>query len=503
MPPLISAAKRLSRRDLLCLGLVAPLAGCSASGPAALPTLPPPTPPPPTRPPATVTPAAISGLNSTVRSAAERAMNGLRQTGRSHLANVIVSADISSRATDLLAWAAVRSAFSAVFPESLFEHQVIPGETLRNELLERQAANSLPSVGRVTQIDDLVSLGFVLPLDEVIPAGEHPKIDARIGPYRWDASLLTGIDQKTRLIGLPYASATQAVIYNKTVFEQAGIDPSTLGRWSWEDFIRICEQVGRPDRPALAVAGKNSAATARLVHLIMRAFGGGLVNGRYVDSLRPVPLRLGSNEAANGVRQFVQLYRRGLIQASAPTDTDTQREALFATGRAALTITTTWELTAVQTALARQGATIGTLPLPRGPAGGHTTVENAIISLMLGARSAGRLPLAFEFLSFLGSDDGSRLYALVSGALPGSDPLLKEEPWASDPLYGGFRFGLTTADRAAPRWLGPVYEQVLTTYCTTLIPDLLVGTLPPEGYLRLWEQALITALDRLAGRPVR
>jgi raffinose/stachyose/melibiose transport system substrate-binding protein len=503
LPPL-----RRSRRAVLGVGAAAALAGCGLPpgllGPAPTPSPAPPSPvPTPTRPPVIATPAPAAALAPAARAALAQASASLGATKRTVPPAAITVVDHDARPNDLLAWAAVRAAFSAAYPNVAIEHERLDREEAATALLARQERGELPSLGRLASPDELAAAGLLIPLDEVISVEEQRRIDARVGPYRWDALFATGPDRIRRLYGLPYASATQGVLFNRAIFEQEGINPAEIGAWNWDDLTRLCQQLTRPDRPALALAGHNSLATARLLHLIVRAFGGGLVRGRYVDSLAPARLAINTPETIAGISAFVALYRKGWLQPTAPSDGERQSHALFAAGRAALLPATTWELATLRDALAARSVAIGSLSLPRGPNNLHTTVETAVAGLFVGARAANRLLASVELLTFLASDAGTRLFTLVSGALPASEAVAKEAPWASEPLYQGFRESLLFADWPAPRWMLTVPETVLARVVAGLIPGLLTTRVLPEEAARQWELALIDALDRLGVRVPR
>lgn len=489
-----------ARRTVLGLGGLTLLAACVGPlGPTPSPPPATPLPPPvtPTRVPVIATPAPLAALSPAARTALEQATAALKASGRALPPAVLTVLEHDSRPTDHLAWAAIRTAFTSAHPSVAIEHDTVPWDSARTAPTAPPEHPDLPTLGRLASAPDLAAAGRLIPLEELISAEEQRRVDARVGYYRWDALIAAGPDRVRRLYGLPYASATQAMLVNQAIFAAEGIKLEELGAWNWDDLEKLCAQISRPDRPALAMAGVNSLATARLLHLFVRAFGGGLVRGRYVDHLKPTKLTLSSPETIAGLRAFVSLYRKGYLQPTAPTDGERQRDALFAGGKAAMLPATTWDLAVMRDALAAKGAAVGTLSLPRGPNNLHTTLETAVAGLFTGARAAGRLRPALELLTFLSSDAGSRLYTLVNGALPATDALLKDGPWATEPVYRGFMDGLLFLDRPAPAWMSTAPETVLTTTVTGFIPGLLTTRVLPEEAARLWEQALYDALDRL------
>lgn len=77
---------------------------------------------------------------------------------------------------------------------------------------------------------EYVSKGAVMPLDDMIATGEHDMtgIQAIVDSI--------AIDGKT--YGLPYKTSSWFVVYNKDIFDAAGVEYPT-GAWTWEEFAEI------------------------------------------------------------------------------------------------------------------------------------------------------------------------------------------------------------------------------------------------------------------------
>ena len=81
------------------------------------------------------------------------------------------------------------------------------------------------------------------------------------------------------IVGIPFLAATSIVLYNQTLFEEAGVEaPSLENPWSWEDFLSACEQLTidrngdkNPDQWGAAMGLRNSA---NLIMSNSTAFGG-------------------------------------------------------------------------------------------------------------------------------------------------------------------------------------------------------------------------------------
>lgn len=77
---------------------------------------------------------------------------------------------------------------------------------------------------------EYVAKGAVMPLDELIAAGGNDMSGIQ--------SIVDSILIDGKVYGLPYKTSSWFVVYNKDIFDAAGV-PYPTGAWTWEEFFEI------------------------------------------------------------------------------------------------------------------------------------------------------------------------------------------------------------------------------------------------------------------------
>ncbi len=81
---------------------------------------------------------------------------------------------------------------------------------------------------------------------------------------------------KNGVVGIPWIGHSMALIYNKGLIEQAGIDPESLK--SMQDLLNACKQITqKTDAYGLGLVGANSHDLSWMVSQFVYSFGGSLV----------------------------------------------------------------------------------------------------------------------------------------------------------------------------------------------------------------------------------
>jgi lactose/L-arabinose transport system substrate-binding protein len=135
----------------------------------------------------------------------------------------------------------VEADFTKAYPNVEVEYVIAdPASTYQNLQLAISAGSGGPDVSVIedSHLAQFVSLGALADVtDQVAPY--VPFMNA----YKWDAATLDG-----RQHAMPWDSGPVAVFYRRDVFDEAGVDPSTIG--TWDDFhqaaLTIKEKTGVP-----------------------------------------------------------------------------------------------------------------------------------------------------------------------------------------------------------------------------------------------------------------
>lgn len=407
----------------------------------------------------------------------------------------LLSVQHDSRPLDNSAWRNCRAMFNVKYPQVEIEFTTWPWETARAKLLAANEADNLPHAGRNNYIAELAPLQGIISLDDLLTEEEKADNERRM-PYMWPTIYNIGPDGNQHIYGIPYFTGNKAIQVNKTMFEEAGINIDDLRDWTWEEFKELGKELTQPNRWFYAMDAAGVGDPVQNFHLVVRAFGGGLIQGKkYVDSLEPEPLAIKTPETIEGIRFFGSLYWEGLVQPSAPTDTYKERDAAFMSGRAMTMHQGPWAIRDSVATLAENGWELGALPLPKGPAGAPNSGfgDGGITGLFRSCQNDDVVAEALEWIRFVSSNEGQAIYCKTNGMIPASIDLWDDPYWAEDPVYRGYIDGFSEGDRYYPVWMVGV-DSVLDNVVVPLMQGLLTEKVTPEEFAEQWHDATVETL---------
>ncbi|HEX6595812.1 MAG TPA: extracellular solute-binding protein [Acidimicrobiales bacterium] len=245
--------------------------------------------------------------------------------------------------------------------------------------------------------------------------------------------------------GLPLDSNAMALLYNRALFDQAGVAPPDPAM-TFLDFERMAAQLTSPDgsRRALVVP-----IDTWVTYGWIRANGGELV--QVDESARP-NFSLNHPTVVETLDYLDRLVDTGV--AFGPTGPDarsTDAYALFRSGATAVYATGSWDL--VRILKEQPGGNYGVALMPRGLTGATQGTAMGGSSLWI-PRGAENRELAFEFMLLLTSDRYALRLAKEEGRLP-VRPRVLTDPYFGEPRLNVFVQQLATAH---PPTLGAHHE---------------------------------------------
>lgn len=259
------------------------------------------------------------------------------------------------------------------------------------------ASGTAPDIVRVNpdHFTSYIGLGFFKDLDPLMQADPSYHPDDYFKVAR-DRALYKG-----RHYGIGVLFTTLLCYYNKTIFENAGVDDPWKrfqeGRWSWDDFLETAKQVTLTDasgRPVQfgTVFQANAAGTSRMV----QSRGGQLVTPDGRHSLVNTPICV---DTVNWINDVVWKWR------VSPTP---QQAALsvfeFESGKVAMMLDSSGESPRLREAIASFEWDVAPSP---GLGGGRIATHDAHILVM---NSATKVPDgAWRFMKFMVSEPAERL----------------------------------------------------------------------------------------------
>ena len=175
----------------------------------------------------------------------------------------------------------------------------------------------------VLHVEEYADAGILMDLTEA-----EEKSDLKIHD-NFPAPLVDGYTVDGKLYGIPKDFDTNAVFYNKEIFDQAGVAYPKDG-WTFEDFRKTCEDLkaaGLPDGVYPTAINRNSGQTTYISSIY--ANGGWLLNEDNTKS------GWGEQATIDAVQPWLDLVTDGL-SPSLQQMADTEPDAMFQGGQLAM-----------------------------------------------------------------------------------------------------------------------------------------------------------------------
>lgn len=208
-----------------------------------------------------------------------------------------------------------------------------------------------------------------------------------------------------KVIGFPALIDNLSVVYNKKLFDDAGI-PYPSADWTWDDFRQVAKELSDP---ANHTYGVNYPVSGDL-DTVWRFFpglwqlGGQIVSDDNTQSL--------FNSQA-GIDNLTLWQQMATVDKSVFFDpNDAKAEPLFTSGHLGMFVTGPWEVPVLQ----ESGVQWGDQILP-GYNGDHQTVSGPDNWVILD-HGSDRVDASIEFLTWLTAPEQELKWMLVTGSLP-------------------------------------------------------------------------------------
>lgn len=273
-----------------------------------------------------------------------------------------------------------------------------------------------------------------------------------------------------KVIGVPALVDNLALIYNKKLFDAAGMQYPT-DEWSWEDFRAAAKKLTDPATNTYGTAYSVSGSEDTTWHLWPLLWQNG---GKILDGTKPA-----FNSEA-GVKALETLRAMAVDDKSMYLDqTDEKYGPLFNSGHVAMMLSGPWSLLDIKTAKLDYG--VAFLP---GVNGDHQTVSGPDLWVLFDHEDANRAGAARDFVKWLTSAQTDAKWNLAVGNLPlrSSEKDTPEFAAYVKEYPGGQKFfdNLTNAKQARPTL--PGYE-VMSRNVGDAIAKVLQGAASPKEAL--------------------
>jgi len=267
------------------------------------------------------------------------------------------------------------------------------------------------------------------------------------GPdWNWDDFYQGERDAATvgdKIVGVPALVDNLAIVYNKTLFDQAGVAAPTA-EWTWDDFRTAAKKLTDPAKGQYGWSIPADASEDTVWHYLPMLWEAG------GDILTPDNQHAAFNSEA-GVKALTTLQDMAVTDKSVFLDTTNQDyQKLFTAGKIGMLITGPWDLGV----LTDVDYGVQIMPTYAGSSAGHQTIagpDNWVVF----DNGAQRKQAAIDFVKWLTAAPQVKSTSLTTADLPtrksvGDDPAFVKQLNEKQPGTGVFVQNLANVKQARP-----------------------------------------------------
>jgi multiple sugar transport system substrate-binding protein len=287
-----------------------------------------------------------------------------------------------------------------------------------------------------------------------------------------------------KVIGIPALVDNLAVVYNKTLFAKAGLQPPGPG-WTWQDFVADAKKLTNPAVKQFGTAYVTPGTEDTVWHweALLWEAGGQLLSPDNTKAAFDSPAGLAS---LNTLRTMAVTDKSMYLDPS-----DSAYGNLFNSGKIGMLVTGPWDLAVFPNV--KYGVQV--MPSYPGTSGGHQTISGPDNWVVFNNGSA-RTAAAEQFLIWLTSAAQDKYFAVQTGDLPirqsvGQDASVVQQMNTAVPGMATFISNLGNVKQARPQIAQ--YPKISTILGTMLV-SVLLGKSQPQAALAAAAQQVNQAL---------
>src|SRR6476469_875025 len=287
-----------------------------------------------------------------------------------------------------------------------------------------------------------------------------------------------------KVIGIPAVVDNLAVVYNKTLFAKAGLQPPGPG-WTWPDFVADAKKLTNPAIKQFGTAYVTPGTEDTVWHwepLLWEAGG---------QLLTPDNKKAAFDSAA-GLASLNTLLTMAVTDKSMYLDpSDSAYGNLFNSGKIGMLVTGPWDLATFPNV--KYGVQV--MPAYPGTTGGHQTISGPD-NWVIFNNSPARVAAAEQFLLWLTAPAQVKYWAVQTGNLPsrqsvGDSAAVTQQMNAALPGVGAFIANLANVKQARPQI--SQYPKI-STILGNMVVSVLLGKSQPQAALTAAAQQVDQAL---------
>jgi multiple sugar transport system substrate-binding protein len=289
---------------------------------------------------------------------------------------------------------------------------------------------------------------------------------------------------KGKVIGIPALVDNLAVVYNKTLFAQAGLQPPSAN-WTWSEFESDAQKLTDAAKKQFGTAYVTPGTEDTVWHweALLWEAGGAILNAGNTKA---------AFDTSAGLQSLETLRTMAVTDKSMYLDpTDSEYANLFNSGKIGMLVTGPWDLSAFPNV--KYGVQV--MPSYPGTDGGHQTISGPD-NWVLFNNGAKRVSAAEKFLVWLTAPKQDTYFSLATGDLPirksvEDAPGFLQQMDKALPGVDAFVTNLNNVKQARPQLA--TYPKI-STILGNMIVSVLLGKSQPQAALASAAQQVNAAL---------
>ncbi|MFB8243739.1 extracellular solute-binding protein [Streptomyces sp. NPDC001046] len=353
--------------------------------------------------------------------------------------------DTSNATNEAPTYKALVKEFEAANKDVKVKYVNVPFDQAQNKFDTAAGSKGAPDVLRseVGWTPAFAKKGFFLPLDGT---------DALADQSKFKSNLIEQAKYEGKTYGVPFTTDTLAFVYNKELFEKAGVEaPET-----WGDLKKAAAKI----KDKTGVDGYWGSTQAYYAQSFLHGEGTDTVDAQGKK------ITVNSAEAKKAFGTWLGLFDgKGLHKADTTADAYAHIQEAFVSGKVASIIQGPWEITNFYKGSAfKDKSNLGIAKVPAGSAGQGAPTGGHNLSVYAGSDEA-KQKAALKFVNFMTSAKAQETIALKNNTLPTRDDAYSVKVVA-DPGIAGYQDVLAVAQ---PRPALPEYSSLWGPVDTELL----------------------------------
>ncbi|MFI0452132.1 ABC transporter substrate-binding protein [Actinomadura sp. 6N118] len=307
------------------------------------------------------------------------------------------------------------------YTKNKFNASYAPTDQVQTSVRTQLGAGNAPDVHVVFPGD-----GSAMSMAQIAQAG----LLADLSDQAWTKRIPPGLqpafqkDGKTFLYSA--GSSVIGAIYNKKVFQEAGVEPPT----TWSGFLDVCEKIKKKGKVPIALGAQTQWVTQLITYALVPSTVYAK-NPKFDEQMRAGSASFANSGWKDAFDMYLELQKRGYFNDNPNGTTLEQQTSMVATGKAAMAIQVSAVLPDFRKA-ATNADDLDMFPVPGADDANQVWIPAGVV-VGLGVSARGKnVDEAKAFLEFLGEQKNMNRWAEAVACVPLSrdsaskiDPVLK------------------------------------------------------------------------------